>query len=93
MFCAYILGGTDGVGSRFKVLLSRTRFRRYRGRRVTLACFRRYRVRRVPSSCFALLDFYWEALRVMGLVIMFCAPGHIFGGTGGAGSRSHVLRS
>jgi hypothetical protein len=29
-----ILGGTEGVGSHFRVLCSRTRFRQYRGRRV-----------------------------------------------------------
>jgi hypothetical protein len=36
MFCVPVLifGGTKGVGSRFHVLRSRTRFRRYRRRRV-----------------------------------------------------------
>jgi hypothetical protein len=34
-----IFGGTEGVGSRFHVLCSRTRFRRYRGRRVPFSCF------------------------------------------------------
>jgi hypothetical protein len=45
MFCApgLVFGSTEGVGSRFHILRSRTRFRRYRGRRV-------------PFSCFALLD-------------------------------------
>jgi hypothetical protein len=41
MFCApgLVFGGTAGVGSLFHVLLSRTRFRRYRGRRVPFSCF------------------------------------------------------
>jgi hypothetical protein len=36
MFCApgFVLGGTEGVGSRFHVLRSETHFRRYCGRRV-----------------------------------------------------------
>jgi hypothetical protein len=36
LFCApkLIFGDTEGVGSRFHVLCSRTHFRRYRGRRV-----------------------------------------------------------
>jgi hypothetical protein len=44
-FCAprLIFGGTEGVGSHFHILRSRTRFRRYR-------------VCRVPFSCFALPD-------------------------------------
>jgi hypothetical protein len=43
IFCVpgLIFGGTEGVGSRFHVLLSRT-------------CFRRCRVRRVPFSYFAI---------------------------------------
>jgi hypothetical protein len=32
-------------------------------------------------------------MRASGLVFLFCAPGHIFGGTEGAGSRFHVLRA
>jgi hypothetical protein len=41
MFCApgIILGGTEGVGSSFHFLRSRTRFRRYRGLRVEFSCF------------------------------------------------------
>jgi hypothetical protein len=40
MFCAtrLVFGGTEGVGSRFHVLRSRTRFRLYRGRRVPFSC-------------------------------------------------------
>jgi hypothetical protein len=33
--------GTEGVGSHFYILLSQTRFRRYRGRRVPFSCFAR----------------------------------------------------
>jgi hypothetical protein len=41
MFCApgLILGGTEGAGSRFRVLRSQTRFGRYRGRRVLISSF------------------------------------------------------
>jgi hypothetical protein len=41
MFCAprLVFGGSKGVGSRFHVLRPRTRFRRYRGRRVPFSCF------------------------------------------------------
>jgi hypothetical protein len=60
MFSArrHIFGGTEGVGSRFHILRSRTRFRRYRWRRVPFSCFARrtrfrwYRGRRNPFSCF-----------------------------------------
>jgi hypothetical protein len=81
IFCATrpIFGGTDGVGSRFYVLLSRIRFRRYRRRLV-------------PFSCFALPDSFSAVPRVWCPVLMFCAPGPIFGGTDGFWSRFHVLR-
>jgi hypothetical protein len=80
MFCApgLIFGGTEGVGSRFNYLRSRTRFRRNRGRRV-------------PISCFTLPDSFSAVPRAAGPVFMFCAPGLIFGGTEGVGSRFHVL--
>jgi hypothetical protein len=41
IFCALelVFGGTEGVGSHFLVLRSRTRFRRFRGRRVLFSCF------------------------------------------------------
>jgi hypothetical protein len=63
MFCTprSIFGGTEGVGSRFHVLLFRTRFRRYRGFRV-------------PFSCFAGLDSFLAVPRASGLIFMFCAP-------------------
>jgi hypothetical protein len=81
LFCEprLIFGGTDGVGSRFHVLRARTHFRRYRGRRV-------------PLSCFALPDSYSAVPRASGPVFIFCAPGLIFGGTEGVGSRINVLR-
>jgi hypothetical protein len=43
MFCApgLILSSIEGVGSRFHVLRSRTRFRRYRGRQISFSCFAR----------------------------------------------------
>jgi hypothetical protein len=75
-----IFGGTEGVGSRFHGLRSRTRFRQYRGRRV-------------PFSCFALSDSFSTVLRASGLIFMFCAPGVVFSGTAGVGSRFYVLRS
>jgi hypothetical protein len=82
MSCASVIvfGGTECVGSRFHVLRSQTRFRRYRGRRV-------------PFSCFALPDSFSAVPRASGPVFMFCAPGLIFGGTERVGSRFHVLRS
>jgi hypothetical protein len=82
MFCApgLVFDGTEGVGSRFQVLRSRNRFRRCR-------------VRQVPFSCFALTNSLSAVPRASGLVFMFCAPGIIFGGTEGVGSRFNVLRS
>jgi hypothetical protein len=82
MFCApgFVLGGTEGVGSRFHVLRARTHYRRYR-------------VRRVPFSCFALPDSFSAVPRASGTVFMFCAPELVFGGTEGVWSLFHVLRS
>jgi hypothetical protein len=82
MFCSpgLIFSGTEGVGSRFHVLLARTRFRRYRGRRI-------------PFSCFALPDSFSAIPRASGPFFMFCAPGIVFGGIGGVQSRFHVLRA
>jgi hypothetical protein len=48
--------------------------------------FRRYRGRRVPYSFSAVPS-------VSGLVFMFCAPGLVFVGTKGIGSRFHALRA
>jgi hypothetical protein len=82
MFCppGYIFGDTDGARSSFNVLRSRTHFRRCQ-------------VRRAPFSCFALPVSFSAVPRASGLVLMFCAPGLVFSGTEGPGSRFHVLRS
>jgi hypothetical protein len=81
-FCVpgLIFGGTESVGSHFYVLCSRTRFPRYRERRL-------------PFSCFACPDSLSAVPSASGPVFMFCAPGLVFGGTEGVGSRFHVLRS
>jgi hypothetical protein len=76
----YVFGSTEGVGSRFHVLHSRTRFRRNRDRRV-------------PFSCFACPDFFSAIPRASGPVFMFCAPGLVFSGIEGVPSRFHVFRS
>jgi hypothetical protein len=80
MFCApeLVFGGAACIGLCFHVLRVQTHFRRYRGRRV-------------PFSCFALRDSFSVVLRVSRPVFMFCAPGLIFGGTEGVGSRFNVL--
>jgi hypothetical protein len=82
MFCApgVVFGGTEGVGSRFNVLRSRTPFRRYRGRRVRF-------------SCIALPDSFSMEPRASGRVFMFWAPGLIFSRAEGVRSRFHVLRT
>jgi hypothetical protein len=82
IFCAagLVFGGTEGVRSRFHVLRARTHFRRYRQRQLSF-------------SCFAFLDSFSAVLRVPDPVFMFCAPGHVFGGTEGVRSQFHVLRS
>jgi hypothetical protein len=69
-----VFGGTVGVGSRFLVLRSRTHFRRYSGPRVLF-------------SCFVLPDSFWAVLGASGPVFLFCAPGLVFGGSVGVGSR------
>jgi hypothetical protein len=82
MFCApgLVFGGIEGVRTRFHVLQSRTRFRRYRGRRD-------------PFSCFARPDSLSAVPRASDPVFMFCAHELIFGRTEGVGSRFHVLRA
>jgi hypothetical protein len=79
-FCAsgLVFGGTEGVGSRFHFLRSRTRFRRYRGRRVSF-------------SSFALPNSFSAVPRASGVVFMFRAPGLVFGGAMCVGYRFQVL--
>jgi hypothetical protein len=82
MFCApgLVFGGTKGVESRFHVLRSQTRFRRFRGRRV-------------PFSCFARPDSFSAVPKPSGSIFMFYAPGLVLGGTEDVGSRFNVLRA
>jgi hypothetical protein len=82
MFCVpgLIFGGNQGVGSRFHTLRFRTHFLRYRGCSILF-------------SCFARPDSFSTIPRASGPVFMFCAPGLVFGGSEGAGSRFNVLRS
>jgi hypothetical protein len=102
MFSApgHVFSGIEGVGYRFHVLHSRTRFRRYGGRvgshfhvLRTRTHFRRYKVRRVPFSCFVLPNSFSAVPRATGPVFMLCAPRLVVGGTEDVGSRFHVLRS
>jgi hypothetical protein len=82
VFCApeLIFDGIEGVGSRFRVLHSRCRFSRFRGRRA-------------PFSCFALSDSFSAVPRASVPVFKFCAPRLIFVSTKGVRSHFHVLRS
>jgi hypothetical protein len=112
-----IFDSTEGVGSRFHVLLSRTRFRQYRGQSPVFmfyapelvfrraegagssynvlrsrSHFHQYQGPQVPYSCFSLPNSFLEVPRATGPVFMFHAPGLIFGGTEGVGSRYHIWR-
>jgi hypothetical protein len=77
----HIFGGIEGVGSRFNILRSRTRFRRYRGRRVPFSCFARPEsfsaVPRAsgPFSCFAVPYSFSVVPRATGTVSYFTLPG------------------
>jgi hypothetical protein len=77
MYCApgFIFGCTEGFGSRFHVLLSRT-------------CFWRCGWGRVLFSCLALPDTFSAVPRASGPVLH---SGLIFGGTEGVGSSFHVF--
>jgi hypothetical protein len=72
--------GTEGVMPRFHVLRARTRFRRYRGRRVSFSCFAR------PDSVSAVST-------ASALIFMLCVPRLGFDGFEGVLSRFHVLRA
>jgi hypothetical protein len=81
MFCApgLVFGCAECVGTRFQVLHSWTRLRRYRWRRVSF-------------SRFALPNAFSTVSRAFAPVFMFCAPGLVFYGTEGVCTRFHVLR-
>jgi hypothetical protein len=74
IFCApgLVFGYAECVGSRFHVLCSRTRLRRYRWRRV-------------PSSRFARPESFSAVPSATGPVFTFCALGLVFSGTGELG--------
>jgi hypothetical protein len=104
MFCApgLIFGGTEGVRSRFLIFRSRTCFWGYRGRQVPFSCFALPdSLSAVPSasvpffifSCFPLPDMFLGVPWALCAIFMFCAPGLVFGGTEGVGSRFNFLRS
>jgi hypothetical protein len=82
MFCApgLVFSGNVGVWSRLHDLRSRTRFRWYRGRRVSF-------------SCFAHPDSFSAVPTTLGPILMFCGPELVFSDAEGVGSRFHVLRS
>jgi hypothetical protein len=75
-----IFSGVEGDGSRFHVLCSHTRFRRYR-------------VRQVPFSYFVRSDSFSAVPRTSGPVFMLCALGLVSRGIDGIGSYFQVLRS
>jgi hypothetical protein len=101
MFCApgLIFGCTEGTDFRFHVLRARTRFQRFRGRRVLFSCFPLLDMfSAVPWAsgpvfmlCASVLIF--EGIEGIRSLFMFCEPGLIFGGTEGVVSRFHVLFS
>jgi hypothetical protein len=82
MFCAprLVFDVTEGVRSRFHILRSRPRFRRYRGSRVLI-------------SYFALPDSFWAEPRVPSPVFIFCAPELVFDGSEVVGFLFHYFRS
>jgi hypothetical protein len=82
MFAAlgHVFSSTEGVGSRFHVFRSRTRFWRYRERRD-------------PYSCFARPDSFLAVSRALGPFFIFCAPEIDFGVTECVGSHFQVLRA
>jgi hypothetical protein len=75
----HVFCGTEGVLSLFLVLRARTRFRRYR-------------VRRVPFSCFARSDSFLAVPMASGPVFMYCAPRLVIGDTEGVGSHFNILQ-
>jgi hypothetical protein len=75
-----VLGGIQGVRTRFPILRSEN----FLGQ---------YRVRRVPFACFVLPNSFSTVPRVPGPIFMFCTPELVFDGTKGIGSQFHILRS
>jgi hypothetical protein len=55
--------------------------------------FRWYKGRMVPISCFALSDMFSAMPCASGPVLMFCAPGLVYGGVEGDGSCFLCLRA
>jgi hypothetical protein len=82
MFCVpgHVFYANDGVGSCFHVLRAQTRFRPFRGCRVSF-------------SCYARPDTFSAVPRATCPIFMFCAPGLVLGGNEGVESCFHVLRS
>jgi hypothetical protein len=102
MFCAprHVSRGTEGIRSRFHILISRTRFQRYRGSRVPFSCFARQdsffsgtEGIRSRFLFFALQGTFSAEPRVSAPIFMFCVPGLVFGDTDGVESYFHVLRA
>jgi hypothetical protein len=94
-----VLGGTEGIRSRFHVLRSQNHLRRFDGVGSRFNVLRswthlgQYRGRQFLFSCFVLPDSFWALPRAPGLVFMFCAPELVLGRTEVVGSRFHVLLS
>jgi hypothetical protein len=91
MFCApgLVFDGAECVVSRFHVLRARTNFRRYRGRPISFSCIP------LPKSCFHVfrsLTCFWRCRERRVPFFMFCASGHVFGGTEDVNYCFHILR-
>jgi hypothetical protein len=95
LFCTagLIFGATEGVRSRFHVSRARTHFRRYRWRRVPFSCIARpYSFSTVPKASPPVFIFCASGFIFLAVPMASCTV-FIFDGTGGVGSRFHVLRS
>jgi hypothetical protein len=93
----HVFDSTEGVRFRFQVFHPQSCFWWYRGHNPfhvlrARTHFRLYRGRQLWFSCYARPDSFSAVPRASGLVLMFCAPGLIFGGAECVGSRFHVLR-
>jgi hypothetical protein len=104
MFCAsgLIFGGSEGAGSRFHVLRSRTHFGRYRGRQILFSCFAlrlvwgrtvgvgsRFHILRSRRS--RTCSGRYRGRRIP--FSCFALSNPFWGGTEGVRSSFHVLRS